>query len=181
MVPPGVDQPQRANFLRWSELIADYIAPGKSNENLRGYLKAVAGGTWPLVQWLTHAGNATRFDAEMALDAAERVLGAFGMALVRKERGVPDRCPICGSYQITTDFRPDLDIDPPYLMICKKCGWVHHDAARSEVMGQHPSITSTTSAVSGTVPGTPPLPLRAQPQGNSDEGAAGAQVEPNES
>jgi hypothetical protein len=40
MVPEGEETPQRANFLKWTELIADAVARGGSAERVRQYLKA---------------------------------------------------------------------------------------------------------------------------------------------
>ena len=83
----------------------------------------MARSTWQLVSWLTHAGNAARFDAEMALDATQGTLSAFGMAVIRRERGTPDRCPQCTSYRLSSIHVPELDIDPPYITRCEVCGW----------------------------------------------------------
>lgn len=124
MVPPGQDAPQRANFVAWSELIAGTVARGESAERIRGYLKGIANPTWDLVNWLTHARNAGRLDAQMAVDATQNVLAAFGAALLRHERGTPDRCPNCKSYRITINFRPDLDPDHAYVNLCEGCGWI---------------------------------------------------------
>ncbi len=123
MVPAGQNAPKRSDFVHWSELIADAIAHGGSAAEMRAYLKAIARSTWNLVNWLTHAANATRLDGEIAVGATSNVLGTFGVALVRHERDAPDRCPECSSYRITSVFRPDLDIDPPYVSLCEACGW----------------------------------------------------------
>jgi hypothetical protein len=106
MVPEGEEAPKAADVIHWTELIANNIAPGASNERVRGYLKAQANATWELVGWLTHAKNGVRMDATLAVEATSHTLFMFGMALIRKERGIPDRCPQCGSYRITRDWRP---------------------------------------------------------------------------
>jgi hypothetical protein len=87
-------------------------------------LKATAKATWQLVSWLTHAANATRLDGEIAINGTQTVLVAFAGALLRRERGGMERCPECGSYRLTEDYQPDLDIEPPYLTSCESCGWV---------------------------------------------------------
>jgi hypothetical protein len=76
MVPRGTEEPKAAAFILWSELIADATASGPSASEVRGYLKAMARSTWQLVSWLTHAGNAARYDAEMALDATQNTLAS---------------------------------------------------------------------------------------------------------
>jgi len=123
MVPENTEEPKAADFLRWSKVIAGHIAGGSRAKELRAYLKSVAKTTWQLVNWLTHATNAIRFDATMAVEATQSTLCAFGAALVRYETNPPDRCPRCGSYRIATTYRPDLEIDPPYVNKCESCGW----------------------------------------------------------
>ncbi len=126
MVPNGEPAPKRGDFLRWSELIAELIAPGERAAELRAYLKATARVTWQLVSGLTHAANATRIDGQIAVEATQNVLASFGLTLVRHEHGAVDRCPSCGSYRLASDYRPDLDIDPPYVTLCRSCGWAQH-------------------------------------------------------
>lgn len=123
MVPSGQDAPKRSDFMHWSELVADFIAKGSSNDRIRAYLKSAAKTTWELVSWLTHAANASRFDGEFAVDATHGVLSAYSLVLVRYERGAPERCPRCSSYRLTSDFRPELNIEPPYVTLCESCGW----------------------------------------------------------
>jgi hypothetical protein len=126
MVPDGQETPQRANFIAWSELIANTVARGGSVERVRQYLKAAAEQTWHLVGWLTHARNATWADGALAVGATENVLTAFGAAVIRHERGAPERCPRCSSYRLTVDYRADLNSE---VMLCEACGWTDEAAA----------------------------------------------------
>jgi hypothetical protein len=119
LVPEGRTPPKIGDFLHWSELIAESISKGR----LRTYLKSMAVSTWELIQSLTHNVNATRFDAEIALDSAGHLLGTFSLALIRHEQGMPDRCPECGSYRVVADFRPEANIEPPFVNLCASCGW----------------------------------------------------------
>jgi hypothetical protein len=123
MVPEGRTIPKAADFDQWSELIADAIASGSSAERIRGYLKAISKSTWQLVNWLTHSSNAVRLDASLALDATENTLDAFSTALIRFESGIPEKCPHCGSYRLASVYRPELEIDPPYVTVCESCDW----------------------------------------------------------
>lgn len=85
MVPEGQEAPQRGNFIDWCELIADRLAFGSSNERLSAHLKAISKSTWQLVNWLTHAQNAGRFDGSIATDATENVLEIFLTAWAKNE------------------------------------------------------------------------------------------------
>lgn len=123
MVPDGEPRPKLDNFIRWSEIIADTMAWGKSAERIRSYLKTTAREAWQLIQWLTHTSNAIRLDATIAVDSTQHLLVTFGAALARHEAGVPDRCPHCSSYRLEQDYRPELEVDPPFVTVCEACGW----------------------------------------------------------
>jgi hypothetical protein len=124
MLRTAETSPQKGNFLGWSPIIARAVAGGKSSERVRSYLESVAASTWKLVNWLTHTSDATRPDAQLAIDATQQVLVAFGGALVRRERGQPERCPRCSSYRLSGQYRPELELDPPFVTVCEACGWI---------------------------------------------------------
>jgi hypothetical protein len=63
---------------------------------LRSYLKRVAAETWDYVNWLTHAKNAVRLDAEIGLKAVEHPFGAFTAARLHFDRA-SRRCEACAS------------------------------------------------------------------------------------
>ena len=121
MVPTGTEPPQAANFVKWSEIVAGHLASGSRNERIRGYLKALAKETWELVNWLTHAGNVTKIDGTLAIDATKSVLEAFGAALIRHERQMPERCGRCSSLRLQLVYMPELDTD---TAICQTCGFL---------------------------------------------------------
>lgn len=124
--PSDLTPLKRGDFVAWSGLIADGVLSGGSNERLRAYSKVVAKASWELVSWLTHAAGATRTDAQIALDATGNVIAVFVSAVRRWERGTPEKCPKCGSYQVIADFRRALfddGVDDPYVKLCEACGW----------------------------------------------------------
>jgi len=118
LVPPGTDPPKKGDFVHWTEHIAAALAP--SSRAIRSYLAKEAASAWTLVNWLTHETNAGRFDAVIAVDATASILGLFGTALVRLERGQPQRCPRCASYRLASDYRSEFDT---YVTICEACEW----------------------------------------------------------
>jgi hypothetical protein len=122
MVPPNQERPKSGDFIHWSELIANAVAGGGSQKEARSHLKSNAKSTWQLVSWLTHASGANRFDAEIALEATHSVLAAFSMAIVRLERGIPARCPNCGSYKVGSR---EVEVEAGIwqrLAFCRSCG-----------------------------------------------------------
>lgn len=130
MVPVNEQPPKRADFIRWSELAADDLAGGSSAADVRGYLKALSRSAWQFVNWLTHASNASRPDAELAVAATEAVLVAFATAVLRAQTGRPDRCPRCRSYAVVAE---EAEGSPP-MVSCETCGW-SADAAPAQVQG----------------------------------------------
>jgi hypothetical protein len=122
-LPEGTVDPKGGDFVHWAELVADRAAPGSHSKDIRAYLKRLAESTWPLVNWLTHASSAARYDAELIVSATNQVLTSFSAALVRRESRLPDRCPKCSSYQIRSFYVPELEQDPPYVVVCSACGW----------------------------------------------------------
>jgi len=135
MVPAGAVAPKRSDVPGWTEPIANCIAQGGSAKHVRGYPKAISTRGWELVNWLTHASNATKADAMLALDATHHAIATFGTATFRHAHGIPDRCPTCGSYQIgrrgTSD---DEGVDP--FPACRACGWVESRAREGRWPGR---------------------------------------------
>jgi hypothetical protein len=126
MVPKGQEVPKAADFIHWSEYLVQHIASGPSRARLRSYLQSLLSETWRYVNWLTHARNATRFDADLAIRMLNDNVSLAALVLIRSERGVPGRCPMCGSYQLFSDFREELmdaGVDEPYVIMCESCGW----------------------------------------------------------
>jgi ribosomal protein L32 len=62
-----------------------------------------------LVNWLTHAKNAVRMDAEIGLKAVEHLLGMFTATRLRMG-WTNHRCQECGSYELVA-------------RVCRQCEW----------------------------------------------------------
>lgn len=118
----GDPLPKKADFKAWADRIANAVAAGGSAERTRSYLKKIADETWQLANWLTHAGNATRPDAMLALAATENVIASFVPLVLRTKSDAPERCGRCGSYQIDVNWRPDIGATGSYIAQCKSCG-----------------------------------------------------------
>jgi hypothetical protein len=110
LVPAGETRPKDADFRGWTELLANTLAGGESSAKLRSYLKKTAVETWDYVNWLTHAKNAVRMDAEIGLKMVEHLLGMFTAARLRMGRA-GERCQACGSYELVAGE-------------CVHCSWV---------------------------------------------------------
>jgi predicted Zn-ribbon and HTH transcriptional regulator len=121
-VPVGDQVPKIGDFVGWSDLIANHVAAGGSAEFTRGYLKSTADRAWRLVNWVTHARNATREDARLAVVATSHVVNIFALETLRQKVQPPERCLACGSRKIATDWRPDLGRNGEYVARCEACG-----------------------------------------------------------
>jgi hypothetical protein len=125
----GNDLPKAGDFPAWNERIANAIAPGDAAEYIRGYLKTSAERGWRLVNWLTHASNATRDDAELALSVTSHIVNNYAAAVLKRRAGAPERCGRCKSYRITVDWHPELGESGVYVPRCEACGAVKLPAA----------------------------------------------------
>jgi len=121
-IAEGEDLPKAADFPGWNERIANAVAPGGSAEHIRGYLKSTGERAWRLVNWLTHAMNATRSDAELALSATSHVINNYALSVLKRKIEAPERCGRCKSYRITVDWRSDLGPTGLYVPRCEACG-----------------------------------------------------------
>lgn len=109
LVPDGQTPPKAADVKGWTDLLANALAPGDSAAKLRSYLKKLSVETWEYVNWLTHAKNAVRMDAEIGLKQVESPLEMFTAARLRLAQA-PVRCDECGSYGLV-------------FGTCRHCGW----------------------------------------------------------
>jgi hypothetical protein len=119
-IADGVDAPKGSDFKGWADLLAQVAAPGAHGRQMRSYLRSLSREVWDLVAWLTHAANATRADADAAVDAVSHLVQVFSLAVIREKQGQPLRCPICGSYQVVHLEREEHP-HAPYLL-CEACG-----------------------------------------------------------
>jgi hypothetical protein len=102
LVPEGTQRPKQADSQDWTELLANALAPAESAAKLRSYLQKLAVETWESVNWLTHAKNAVRMDAEIGLKAVEHLLGVFTAARLRLGRASV-RCEECWRPCVSAD------------------------------------------------------------------------------
>jgi hypothetical protein len=120
-VPEGEVAPKKSDYVGWSRCIAAAWASGSHSERLRAYLRNLAEQTWKLVSSLTHEKNATRHDGILALAATAHTIEMFSVTQIRFERGETDRCPACGSYQLSSDYDAESDLE---FRVCDSCDWV---------------------------------------------------------
>lgn len=113
LVPEGEEPPKQPDFKGWAELLANGLASGDASAHLRSYLKKLSVETWAYVNWLTHAKNAIRMDAEIGLKMMEHLLGVFTAARLRLGHNQL-RCGACGSYRLVAGT-------------CESCGWVDEE------------------------------------------------------
>jgi hypothetical protein len=117
---PTNELQKAANFKALADIYARSIAGGKSSERLRSLLKSSSKEAWEYVSWLTHARNANEQDARIALSATQAVIETFLGALVRVQRGKPERCPVCTSYRLQLVRSEDGD---SWVKLCESCGY----------------------------------------------------------
>jgi hypothetical protein len=143
--PTTVDEalPKTADFIGWTNRLGDTIAAGGSAERRRGYLKAIGKSAWELVNWLTHARDASPFDAYFAHEATRHVLDSWSSAIMRFQFGIPQRCPICASYRLATYSKTGRSV-VRHFTTCDACGWT--SKPHKEAVSPHPRPRRKASA-----------------------------------
>ena len=125
MVPEDHESPKVADFINWAEYTANALAGGSSAGEVRGYLKAISKSTWKLVAWLTHASNAVRSEAEIAIEATYNVIVSYSAVLKRFSKGSPKRCPHRRSYKVANRYVAiEEQEDSIYLYVIRVAGIV---------------------------------------------------------
>ncbi len=122
MLADLADPPKTSDFQAWAEQVIGARAAGASAEYVRGYLNAVCKKGWQLVNWLTHAKNATRDDARLALASTEGIVDELTMLVLRSLAHAPEQCGRCGSFKITVTWRPGEGENGEYVAQCDVCG-----------------------------------------------------------
>jgi hypothetical protein len=128
-LPAETERPQEANFIAWSALLIDHLCPGRSNQRVRQYMRAAAEGSWQLVNWLTHAQNATKAPACIAAEACETLASQFIDLIEGEPIDAIERCPVCNSRNLRTHFDPAIQPDGDYYVTCGSCGSSMHPSA----------------------------------------------------
>lgn len=116
------ERPQIGNFKAWLEILVRELGGGR----LRSYLTTVGEKTWDLAVALQHDANATPWDAEIVLDATANVISTFSQAMIKRDKGTPDRCPVCGSYRLVDDgevMTVDGRMGYTEWKVCAGCDW----------------------------------------------------------
>lgn len=114
---------KQADFKNWSEVAANNLAAGSSAASARSLMKHTAKRAWDHVAWLTHAGNATKYDAFVAYMSTMMVIDTFLIMLRKHRSGIPETCPQCNSYNVASFYRPEFETETGYIKACEKCGW----------------------------------------------------------
>lgn len=121
----SAEQPKKADLKAWADHICNVALAGAEHENRRHLYKTLLGSAWNFVNWLTHAKSSHWQDAEAGIAVTENAISLCTTAVIRHVRGVPDRCPACGSQRLSPErgYRqdlPDVEWERP---VCDKCGW----------------------------------------------------------
>ena len=119
------EPPKKADLKAWADHICNTTLGGSEHEHRRHLYKTLLESAWTFVNWLTHAKSSHWNDAEAAIAVTENAIALCTSAVIRHIRGVPNRCPSCGSQHLSPErgYRsdpPDVEWERP---VCSKCGW----------------------------------------------------------
>jgi hypothetical protein len=119
------ESPKKADLKAWADHICNVSLAGAEHEQRRHLYKTLLESAWKFVNWLTHAKSSHWHDAEAGIAATENAIALCTSAVIQYVRGVPERCPQCGSQRLSPErgYRqdlPDVEWERP---VCDKCGW----------------------------------------------------------
>ncbi|QOD80977.1 gamma-glutamylcyclotransferase [Chromobacterium haemolyticum] len=125
-VDPQAERPQKANFIAWSDLLANSLFPGSSHKDLRQLLKNTAKDAWQVANWLTHTRNASRTASAMAMHSCQTTVGHFIQALEGGRAEKIGKCPVCQSSDIRSHFDVGIPPEGDYYASCGVCDWTDY-------------------------------------------------------
>ncbi len=122
---PEGEAPKKADLKAWANHVCNVALAGAEHEHRRHLYKTLLDSAWKFVNWLTHAKSSHWHDAEAGIAVTENAIGLSTSSIIRHVRGVPDRCPACGSQRLAPQRGyntnvPDIEWERP---ACEKCGW----------------------------------------------------------
>jgi predicted RNA-binding Zn-ribbon protein involved in translation (DUF1610 family) len=149
-MPNGQEKPKKSDFRGWLEIVSNAALPGPNQQERRSLVKAGGENAWKFTNWLTHAKDSHFADAEAALAITELAISLLTSALIRTVRGVPDRCPSCGSQKLSPErgihtSAPETTYERP---VCDKCGWMGEPVAIEPVpANRHRKVPDTECVI----------------------------------
>ncbi len=121
-----VEKPKDADFVGWSELLMNELCSGRSNKDLRQYLKTMAKESWQLANWLTHTRSATKTASSIAKHSCQAIIGHYIQILEGGRSEKIGKCPVCKSSNIRSHFDIAIPPDGQYYSSCGVCDWTDH-------------------------------------------------------
>jgi len=163
------EPPKKADLKAWADHICSVALSGDSQKYRRHLFKTLLESAWEFANWLTHTKSSNWFDAEAALSATDNAVGLCISAVIRHIRGVPERCPACGSHRLSPERGyhrdlPEVEWERP---TCDKCGWTGEPVPISDVPETHDESRSATPEGECIVP-TIPLKQLTRPKSKTD-------------
>ena len=173
-----VEQPKKADFKGWADLIFDKLLAGRDQKDRRRLFKTLSKEAWDFAAWLTHAKSATWRDAEACLATTEHIIGLASSLFILWMREVPEECPECGSPHLEPEEGRNLEA-PEVVWerpVCIECGWTGRamPIAEEEPDGELQEIIRRYSAVEESdecvIPKVPLRKLAKPERGNNFQG-----------
>ena len=133
MLPEAIpeDEPKAADFRAWTNIFFDHLCPGRSEKELRSYLKNTAEKTWSLVGWLTHARTANRLYSRIITQAVDTLLGHIMQLVYREKSSKIEVCPNCSSHDIRNHYDMSVPPDGAGYSPGGSCNWSDHPDAEN--------------------------------------------------
>lgn len=173
--PPGSEPPKKADLKAWADHLCSVVLAGEHQKNRRGLFKALLVEAWDFSNWLTHTRASEWHDAEAAVSVTGNAIELMCSTMIRHLRGVPDKCPACGSRHLSPErgihtSMPEVQWERPS---CERCGWVGEPA---RVDPEPAAREKATPPQGNCVIATVPLRALARPKKNQNPPAKKARA-----
>jgi hypothetical protein len=161
--PPGSEAPKKADLKAWADHLCSVALAGEHQKNRRVLFKALLVEGWDFTNWLTHTRASEWHDAEAAVSVVGNTIELVCSTMIRYLRGVPDRCPACGSRHLAPErgihtSMPEVQWERPR---CEQCGWAGEPAR----VDPEPAVRESTTPPPGDcVIASVPLRALARPR-----------------
>ena len=119
------EQPQASNFKRKAELFVQFYLAGSENSDYRNILKKLTEATWDYACKITHAINATFYEASTCVTLCTSLVGVYENIRQKVFDPISQyKCKVCKSkkLKIVDDEINEDGIVKKWFLQCEECG-----------------------------------------------------------
>ena len=117
-VPPGTEEPKRADFIHWSELIIDELTQTRNLNDTRPALKRAAKDAWQSASTLAHKTSSDEAFAGICASQVRHVFEQWATVMRAATSERKERCGVCDSLRVVKTEVGHGEFE----LVCESCG-----------------------------------------------------------